>query len=169
MQKLNTGASPDAHPRNQRGSALVAVVAIIALVAIGSISLLELTGTTVNLETDMLRRARAFHAAESGAMLGAAWFKDTSGDGYSYVDTMTDSVMLFSAVEINNSFVDVLLMRDSVAGNTFFVDITARSFDDSVVRHDSTFITSVMYHHLYWDSASSFGMGTWSRLDTLPN
>jgi hypothetical protein len=64
--------------QGQRGSVLVAVVTFSILIAIGTLGYMSMSGSTTNHEYTALQDAKAFHAAESGLLIGTRWLRDST-------------------------------------------------------------------------------------------
>lgn len=101
---------------NDRGSTLVLAVVLAILMAIGGIGFVLVTTNSLNNDSDTYTRDKAFHAAESGALLAKKWlmltmpknwssnwtaaqtssFQDISLNG---LDVQVDATFTFSAVD----------------------------------------------------------------------
>lgn len=68
---------------NSRGSTLVLAVVLAILMAIGGIGFVLVTTNSLNNDSDAYTRDKAFHAAESGALLAKKWLLLTAPNNWS--------------------------------------------------------------------------------------
>lgn len=66
---------------NDRGSTLIIAVVLAILMAIGGIGFVLVTTNSLNNDSDAYTNDKAFHAAESGALLAKKWLMQTYPSG----------------------------------------------------------------------------------------
>jgi Tfp pilus assembly protein PilX len=91
---------------NDRGSVLVASIVMAIIMAIGGLGFLLLATNSINNDSSAYQNDKAFHAAESGAMLAYKWLQKSTKDNWTAAAWSAEASS-FQSIQINNMEVDV--------------------------------------------------------------
>jgi hypothetical protein len=104
MQKLRVGIR--FKYGDDRGSTLIIAIVMAIIMAIGGIGFLVLATNTLNNESGAYNNDKAFHAAESGALLTYRWLKNAGPAKWTNGD-WNSSKTNFQELSINGLEIDV--------------------------------------------------------------
>jgi hypothetical protein len=119
------------------GSLLVGVLGIAILLALTGSALIQVTSSMHNQELEACRNIQAFHAAESGIMMGANWLRNRL-----YFPT-AGTFTPFSTLAINDVWVDVTINASTDIFGVVDVEISAEAYNDQNDRSQSHFIKRI--------------------------
>jgi Tfp pilus assembly protein PilX len=144
MQKLIHYARAGAW--NDRGSALIASIAMSIIMAIGGLGYLLILTNTLNNDTEAYNNDKAFHAAESGALIAYKWLENVTSDDWTSA-AWSAVATSFQNISINNMQVDVAVTF--TAGPPKQAVIKAAAYNDAT-HNASTFKKRIVITAQAW-------------------
>jgi hypothetical protein len=123
--------------RRREGSLLVGILGISILLALTGSALIQICGTMQNQEISACKNIQAFHAAESGIMMGANWLRNRL-----YFPT-SGAFVPFSSISINGVWVDVAINASMDLSGVIDVEISAEAYNDQSDRTQSHFVKRI--------------------------
>jgi hypothetical protein len=114
---------------DERGSVLVTAVVLSIIMAIAGIGFIWLSTNILNNDSAALQNDKAFHAAESGALIGCKWL--LINDPTLWLATWTSQSSSFQNLKINGLEVDV-----SISFNSDTATVSSAVFSGST--HNAT-------------------------------